>query len=401
MIFIDPREPLNAHESKLMHQLIQQAEKKEQKKIPKKENANQLEAPYTIGIDQFMLQYSLRKSEKNHRWWVVDEPLGFGSRKTKVKCLPYYYEKDSITNDYQVHKAEVDLVLKVMRASFQFPWNLVKEAGMQEYERLKLIDSNAEIICDEEKKRLYLISTKAPGVRLDIYLSEHPHLTLQERLRLIILLQIQIQRLHEKYHLAHLDMKLENIFYDEVSDSMTLIDYGSSQNIDMLLSPEKSHLHLTTPYFDPIHHDESMANLVDYYIAAGVFGLILCEWDNPSESWYQKPLMAIKNQHAIMGRYIITKDPNCRCYAFDLLRNVNYLHTTEDKQILERIIDALKMLGHEDETLRENINQFGQRLEKLLLMTPVKPSQGGMFAHVHLIQENRIPDNRKIIRLAS
>lgn len=355
-VIIDPTQPANAVQLNCLFTLIDLSESLQITRVHRTDiNADNEKVPYKINDEEIQLKYGLRKSIAGNRWWVVEDVLGKGSNNTKVKLLPYYYQKTS-SGKYQLLKANTDSVLKVLRQSLverpgDNPWENLLTFAKHEFEGLSKIDKNAELFHDREVGKAYIKSSKVKGKSLDKYLSDHPELTYKQRLNLIKLVAKAVLNLHEKYNMAHLDLKLENIFYDEKAETISLIDFGSWQPLTARLEEVNSKLHMTTPRLDPLDHDHNSPAQIDAYSCAGIFGLILSDWSSQNV-WALMPIMSIKNKNAVLGTYILTKDPNKRCYDFNL------------PNVPSDVLSLLRRLGQEKSDTRMTLLEFHDEIEK-------------------------------------
>jgi len=365
-------EPLDASQMEMIKELIKQAENDGRSRISKQQKKsvswNKVKTPYVVsGGEEIILSHGLRKSFTLQRWWLVHEEIGVGSNKTKVKRMASYFQYDATTDTLSFHDQgqQNELILKSMKRSLKMNVNHFSIFVRHECTQTRLVDPSVELTMEANNNRAYLSMFKAYGCTLLKYLSDNPHLNFLERLSLVKLLHDKILHLHEKISIAHLDLKLENVIYEQKKHEMRLVDFGSSQSVDAELGKCPSFLHITAKFVDPIDHEKSVAREVDYYLSAGLFGLILSDWLVIDEEWTEKPIMKIKKQHAANNVYVITENINERCYAFDELLNVSYI-VPEEKVSMQEIIDALKKLGHEDRVERSNLRAFDTVLMKAI-----------------------------------
>ncbi|HHT0595081.1 TPA: protein kinase domain-containing protein, partial [Legionella anisa] len=376
---IDPAYPKNKSEKKLIAMIIAQEEKqyagkdhKISKTIPGKASIN-ITAKSSIEIQGKKIQLTNSLIKFNGEYLVIKDKIGEGSMGNKVKVLPVIYKKNrSGKYVYKPLEKTDECVIKVCKPHWNHyddetekdGWKRLKTSAKHECEMLKESgDKNAGLFIDEGRHKVYIKSTKAPGLPLDKYLVNNPDLSIQERLLLIHLINRAVLDLHAK-NIYHLDLKLENIFFDPSTKKVTLIDFGSAikltpQEVSKSLEEVTKDitLHMTTPFLEPAHKKQNSAGQIDSFSMAGIHGLILSDWTN-DQVWTKKPVMQKK------GRAVILFDePEYRKYDFNSLisKTPSYLKD-EDHKLLASIVAELNNLGHDEKEQRISLQQFQTKM---------------------------------------
>ncbi|MCE0721805.1 MULTISPECIES: protein kinase domain-containing protein [Legionella] len=395
---IDPAHPKNKSEKKLIGMLIAQEEQKhaekEHHKISKtitgKTNKKLdhsggvteipiLKTTYEVQGKKIQLTNALVKF--NDEYLVVKDKIGEGSLGHKVKVLPVVYKKDSSGQYvYQPLGKNNECVIKVCAPHLdhyseeapQQAWEKLKKSAQHEYEMLRASgDKNAGLFIDEDKQKVYIKSTKAPGLPLDKYLASNPDLPIQERLSLIHSINQAVLNLHAK-NIYHLDLKLENIFFDPTTKKVTLIDFGSSIRLKPheVSNPlgeltDDIELHVTTPFLEPSDKKQNSAGQIDSFSMAGVHGLILSDWSN-AKGWPYKSVMQKKGKG-----YILFDTPEDRQYDFNSLKSEtpSYIKDDADHKLLASVVDELNNLGHVDKEKRMYVQQFQTQITECFEIT--------------------------------
>lgn len=368
-MIIDPANPANEIEKEYIDRTIKAREEKGQSRVYKKNRVKQekklVKVPYEIDGKKIVFSRNLIKYRQ--QWWVVDkERMASGSTQlgTKIKRLPYYYEKNAsgVYEGHEVPAQEVANIIKIMRATQTVNWEQIQKLAQHEFNQLRKIDKDAQLIV--ERPKIYLITKIAKGKSLDKYLEDNPFLTLSQRLELIALLTREVQRQLHNQDIYHLDLKPENIFYDEQTKSFTFIDFGSSQEGSATLQEIDPDLHATTPFFDPMNHDANTPEQIDTYSLAGVFGCILSDWRaNEKKGWQHLPIFKSKNKHSIMA-YKTLIDPAERRYEFGELKAI-YKNEAE-LETVEKVVGLLDGIGDESKNRRGDLVNFSFELESEL-----------------------------------
>lgn len=377
-MIIDPANPANEIEKEYIDRTIKARDVKRKSRVYKKNRVKQekklVKVPYEIDGKKIVFSRNLIKYRQ--QWWVVDkERMASGSTQlgTKIKRLPYYYEKNA-SGVYEGHKVPAQEVANIIKIMHETPtsWEQIEKLAHHEFNQLRKIDKDAQLIV--ERPKIYLITKIAKGKSLDKYLEDNPSLTLSQRLELIALLTREVQRQLHNQDIYHLDLKPENIFYDEQTKSFTFIDFGSSQKGSAELWNIEPDFHTTTPFFDPMNHDANTPEQIDTYSLAGVFGCILSDWraiekkegraNEQKEGWQNLPIFKTKNNKPSIMALITSSDPAERCYKFGELKSI-YKNEAE-LETVEKVVGLLDGIGDESKNRRGDLVNFSFELESEL-----------------------------------
>lgn len=276
---------------------------------------------------------SMEKFQFGNVFYAKGQLLGKGSASSAVYDVQTFYTKNATgnyiahpTNDVikstplgneqksiimQAHptiawrKLDPDEKSKLLKQKFQeklqHECNMLQASG----------DKNASLSISGGT--ILLKMSKAEGIPLNNYLAKNKDLTFEERVVLAKQVADAVQELHAK-GICHLDLKPENIIYDEKKKKITFIDFGSAQSITANL--ETASFHTTTPQFDPPDHNKNTPAQIDNYSLAGIV-------------------------NEVMGG---------SGYDFKKLREIDYPGGLTSTQIKEResIIKTLEKLGDKD-----------------------------------------------------
>lgn len=379
---IDPRKPLNTDELSDIQKLLAQADTNNQIKITKsyKDNSGQ---PLPIMSKKTIMNTEIKEksgtlieADKSiihltncslikfgERYYVIEELLGKGGF-GKVKKLPkYYFEKD-LEGKYQ-QKTIVSDDIPVVKVIQKDPtrlqtWESYKEDIEREYEGLKIAcgDKNAELFLDEKRQKAYLKMSFVPGKTLDSYLIEHKNIPLKKRMQILSGLIEILQKVHKKGY-CNLDLKPENIMYDERTGKISVIDWGS-----VIKQDTKALNYIpATPIFKGSMLDSALLNEANAVI--GVAGLILTVYSKDHTSTLDSLILKNKVKRGIA--------PESMSYDFDELLKVPCIAENDEvqKRYFTFIVDILKSLDRNSEEYKsqhdksDNLNKQKFYLIKL------------------------------------
>lgn len=340
---------------------------------------------YSINGQDIQLQF-------NEPCTLVAKELGEGCAGTHAVEL--LLKKPSIGTDKTVVSSLSPNIVKIQEfsgfakemryrgeeADMEKHWQAYQSAKLHEVEMLKIVqnlsDDEGNIVYINEGKHIkegkHIIATsmpKAEGVPLNVYLAANPNLSFDERLAIIHRVNAEVRQLHDHHRVAHLDLKLENIFYDATNQKITLIDFGSAAKVGTTITPKNTDLHKTTIHFDPCARQTNKPDQIDAFSLAGVYGLILSDWHDVTDTeWTKLPVMSFKQ-----SKYGMIPDvPERRQYNFE-----GIMQFPQHAEQRAEVIGLLNGLGNTDKDKRislEDLAKSSGLTKDLIVETSKKPN---------------------------
>lgn len=295
----------------------------------------------TVHLENF----SLIRFPNSDRYYVIGKELGKGAM-GKVKVLPIYFKKDShggLTRHEEPDQQEIIKIIKSAKGGRNVQEAhkealLAREAGGHK-------DAVSGFNPDSPYYTGYAKMPKASGMDLENYLANHPDITLQERLKMIKMVMKELEEIRKRGY-YYVDIKPENIFYD--GKKITFVDWGSAgKEADMAKTPG-------SPMFTSAY--QSNASQREAYAVAGLIGIILSDFRD-NKLYDRTPVIKPKYEAEDMKATLFAD------YNFSKISDsFNLKKNSDEAKALNAIVDNLKMMGHQQPTIRDKISNNSYKI---------------------------------------
>jgi tRNA A-37 threonylcarbamoyl transferase component Bud32 len=212
-------------------------------------------------------------------FFILSDTIGKGGW-GRVKKAYYYHPERGIQKDGPVAiKIEINKAPEKTKKEFNYflrAHQTIKNQHIQ-YQSSQINPKKSNVA-----QKSYSLMPYLPGMRLDQFLKEKKEMSLNDRLKMAASTMKALSELHDK-NIVHLDIKPENMIYDEKNNAMHIVDFGCAEEKETeikFVAPKlgngKFNEEYTPPEFGKKFNGPSIASpAMDIYSSAIVIAQIM------------------------------------------------------------------------------------------------------------------------------